>query len=313
MPPLVRRDIWFDSADGHSKIAGYIYSNPYVAPFCVLQISHGMCEYIRRYEEFATFLTSGGIAVCGNDHLGHGASVQNEKDLGYYYNKDGRMDVLSDMHTMNQKIHEVFPKLPVVLLGHSMGSFYARRYATKWPSTIEGLIISGTAGTNIKIHSAISMVNGMIKMLGMRHRSRMVDKMAFANYQKRIPNPRTPSDWLSRDEKIVDAYRADPLCTFRFTLSGFSQLFAILQEVSGEQWASTIRKNMPIMMIQGSEDPVGDYANGTNEVRKILRKAGVSNVEYITYQDARHEVLNETNRYDVYEDVLAYLKRWWKH
>lgn len=311
MPPLVRRDIWFDSSDSRNKVAGYVYTNPYTQPFCVLQISHGMCEYMDRYEPFAAFLTANGVAVCGNDHLGHGSTVGQSQDFGYFTEMDGRRFAITDLKLMNNKIRELFPGLPVVMLGHSMGSFFARKYVTKWPHTVDGLILSGTGGPNPLAPFGIFMAKLVAKIKGPRYRSVKVHNLAFGQYLQKVDDPITNYDWISRDEDIVEDYAVDPYCTFMFTANGFHELFSALRDVSGRDWARLVRRNMPVMMIQGDADPVGDYGKGTAIVRDWLLDAGVRHVEYKLYPGARHEVLNEINRQEVYEDVLAFLRRWW--
>lgn len=311
MPPLVRRDIWFDSSDSCNKVAGYVYTNPYIAPYCVLQISHGMCEYIERYEEFAAFLAANGIAVCGNDHLGHGSTVQRSQDFGFFTQKGGRRFAVADLRFMNDKIREIFPGLPIVLLGHSMGSFFARKYVAKWPHTVDGLILSGTAGKNPLAGPAAFLTTIIGAAKSGRYRSAFVHKLAFKQYLKKIYQPNTEYDWISRDEAIVEAYAQDPYCTFMFTVNGFHEVFCALQDVTGPAWAKLVRRNMPLMMIQGDADPVGDYGRGTAMVRAWLKDAGVRSVEYKLYAGARHEVLNELNRQEVYKDVCNFLQRWW--
>ncbi len=311
MQPLVRRDIWFDSSDSQNKVAGYIYTNPYITPFCVLQISHGMCEYMDRYEEFAGFLTANGVAVCGNDHIGHGSSVQKSQDFGYFTEKDGRRFAITDLRLLNERIREFFPHSPIVMLGHSMGSFFARKYVTKWPHTVDGLILSGTGGPNALVGFGIVLAGLVAYLKGPRYRSKKVHDLAFGQYLKRIDAPKTNYDWISRDEAIVGTYADDPYCTFMFTVNGFHELFSALQDVSGVGWAKLVRRNMPVLMIQGDADPVGNYGRGTAKVRDWLYDGGVRSVEYKIYPGARHEVLNEINRQDVYNDVLEFLRHWW--
>ncbi|MDL2323685.1 alpha/beta hydrolase [Ruminococcaceae bacterium OttesenSCG-928-A16] len=308
MQKIERKSIWFNSADGKNKIAGFFYTCPEVEPFCVLQISHGMCEYIDRYQDFAYFLARNGVVVCGNDHLGHGASASTEDDLGYFTEKGGRKFALQDLHTMNQKAHEAYPHLPVVLLGHSMGSFFARRYAALWPKTISGLVISGTGGPNPLAAAGIAMAGLVAKIKGPRHRSSLVHNMAFGAYLKKIENPKTPYDWISRDEEIVALYANDAKCVFQFTVNGFHELFSALKDVSSPGWAAGINKQMPVYMFAGDADPVGDYGKGVVTVYNWLRDAGVKNVQLKLYPGGRHEMLNETNRAEVYDDVLEFLK-----
>ena len=311
MPKTVKKDIWFSSADGRSKVAGYYYEASGSAPFCLVQISHGMCEYIGRYDDFASYLAQNGCVVCGNDHIGHGRSVSTPDDLGYLGGRGGRCHAISDMKTMNQLAREAYPGLPLVLLGHSMGSFFSRRFAADWPELLDGLVISGTGGPNPLSKVGILLTRLMEKMHGSHHRSALVHNMAFGAYLKKIGGAKTNYDWISRDEQIVQTYNNDPLCTFRFTASGFGELFSALADVSSPAWAEALRKDMPVMMIQGDADPVGDYGRGTAVVRGWLEAAGVQPLEYKVYPGGRHEMLNETNRQGVYGDVLGFLMHYW--
>lgn len=311
MPQLEKRDIHFDSADKKHKVAGYFYSWPGVKPRLVLQVSHGMCEYIGRYEEFAAFLAQNGVVVCGNDHLGHGNTAGTLEDLGYFSQKGGHVFVLQDLRQMCRLAQKEYPGLPVVLLGHSMGSFYAREFATLWPEMISGLILSGTGGPNPVLGPGILIADMISAIKGERHRSELLFKMGFGAYLKRIPNPRTPYDWISRDTEIVDRYAADPKCTFRFTANGYHELMTVLKKVSSAEWAGKLNKTMPVMMISGDADPVGDYGKGVATVREWMSQAGVEQIDFKMYPGARHEVLNETNRQEVYSDVLAFLQKWW--
>lgn len=310
MPKPEKNAIQFESADGRNTVAGFVYTCPEVEPFCILQISHGMCEYMGRYDDFAFWLAQRGVVVCGNDHLGHGATATKE-DRGYFGGKGGHMNALQDLKTLNGMMREKYPGLPLVLLGHSMGSFFARKYAVLWPQTIEGLVISGTGGPNPLAGVGITVASMIARVRGEKHRSKLLHNMAFGAYLKQIPDAKTPYDWISRDEEIVAVYAKDELCTFHFTANGFHELLSALRDVSSPEWAMGISKGMPVLMISGDADPVGDYGKGVATVRGWLQNTGVKNLEYKMYEGARHEVLNETNRAEVYEDVLAFLNRWW--
>lgn len=310
MPKTEKRDIRFKSADGQSMVAGFFYTCEEAPPVCVLQISHGMCEYMGRYEDFARFLAGQGVAVCGNDHLGHGETANHPDDYGYFTEKNGRRHILEDLKTMNQKAHEAFPGLPVVLLGHSMGSFFARRYAVLWPESIQGLILSGTGGKNPLAGAGIALVRALQAVYGPRHRSRLVRSMAFGSYLNKIEKPLTRFDWVSRDMDVVRDYSQNPLCNFTFTLNGFHELFKILDEVSSPAWAVGVTKDMPVYLFSGDADPVGDYGKGVVQVAGWLRGAGVKHLEYKLYPGGRHEMLNELGREEVYADVLAVLRGW---
>lgn len=307
MQKLVKKDIWFNSADRVHTISAGIYYNPTLPVKAVVQISHGMCEYIGRYTELAEFLAANGIAMAGNDHLGHGNSIANEEDYGHFTKKNGRQFVLEDLHTMNTLLQEEFTHVPVILLGHSMGSFYARQYAVQWPQSIAALIICGTGGPNPLASAGTAITNVIAKLKSDRYRSQLVHNIAFGAYLKQIENPATPYDWISRDTQIVEKYSQDPKCTFQFTLNGFHELFCILQQVSTPQWAQSLPKSLPIFMIAGTADPVGDYGKGVTKVYTMLQKAGIENIACKLYPDMRHEILNEIGRVEVMQDVTDFV------
>lgn len=304
--PVKKRNISFKSADGKTEIAAYIYTDEERAPQAVVQLSHGMCEYIGRYEDFISHLCAQGYVVCGNDHLGHGASGDHGT-LGYFADQDGAQLVLEDLHSMNRIVHEQFPGLPVILFGHSMGSFFARWYAARWPETIDGLVICGTGGPNPLGGIGLVLTALLSRLRGPKYRSQLINKLAFGTYLKQIENPRTPYDWITRDEEIVQNYAADPHCTFIFTVSAFHDLMTALATVSSKKWAAALPKTLPVLMISGDMDPVGNYGKGVRTVHGWLRDAGIQDLELILYPGARHEVVNETCRQKVYDDLTHWL------
>lgn len=307
MPKHERKDISFSSSLSGVTSAAYIFYDAEVEPRCILQISHGMCEYILRYEEFANYLASNGVVVCGNDHVGHGESVAGQDGYGFFGEKGGRDHAINDLATMNSLVRRMYPGLPLVLFGHSMGSFFARRYAAEKPETIDALIICGTGGPNPASGPGILLSRIISVFKGDKYRSKLMQNIAFGNFLRRIPNPETPYDWVCSNREIVTAYSKDPKCTFIFTLNGFGELFNALKSVSSLDWAKKIPKDMPILMIQGDADPVGNYGKGTAVVRDMLIEAGVKNIEYIVYPGMRHEIVNETGRDQVYKDVLQFV------
>ena len=311
MPQIERSDISFESADRRSTIKGALWRDDAARPWCVLQIAHGMAEYVLRYVDFAEYLAAAGVVVAGTDHIGHGHSVPDAEDLGYFGERDGRRYALEDMHTLNRRLRAEYPGLPLVLLGHSMGSFFARKYATQWPHSIAGLIISGTGGPNPLAGVGMAMARRVARLEGERARSKRLQVLAFGSYLDRIENPRTPYDWLSRDTDIVDAYVADPLAGYRFTANGYQELCGAVRDVSGRRWAEGIAKDMPVFIFSGDADPVGDYGKGVLKVYEWLRQAGVQDLQLQLYPGGRHEMLNETNRAEVYADVLHFLRKHW--
>lgn len=301
-----KRSISFDSADGRTKVAGYLYTDEVQTPRAVVQISHGMCEYIGRYDDFAAFLCAQGYAVCGNDHLGHGTTADGGT-VGYFADRGGAELVLEDLHSMNRIAHENFPGLPVILFGHSMGSFFARWYASRWPDTIDGLVICGTGGPNPLGGVGLVLTSLLTRLRGAKHRSKLINELAFGSYLRRFPDAKTPYDWISRDEEIVRTYAADRKCTFIFTVSGFHDLMTALKAVSSQQWANALPKQLPVLVISGDMDPVGDYGKGVRIVHGWLKKAGLKDLSMILYPGARHELVNETCRAQVYDDLRCWL------
>ncbi len=252
-------------------------------------------------------MAQNGYVVCGNDHLGHGvtSSGANGTD-GFFAEKDGCGHVLRDLNRMNGLAREAYPGLPLILLGHSMGSFFARAYAVRYPDTLDALVLSGTGGPNPMAGVGAVLTKWIGKLKGAKHRSQFLNNMAFGQYLKRVENPATPYDWISRDAQIVAKYAADEKCTFIFTASAFHDLMTILRAVSSPEWASGIAKTLPVALFAGDMDPVGDYGRGVQTVYRMLQDAGVEDVSIRLYPGARHEILNETNRAEVYADILAW-------
>lgn len=299
----------FRSSNGIDTVAGYCYTLPGVTPRAIVQISHGMCEYVHRYKELAAILAEQGYVVCGNDHLGHGqTSGENGLD-GYFGEKDGRYFVLRDLKKMNQLIRKKYPGLPLVMLGHSMGSFFARWFASQYPEALDALILSGTAGPNPLAGVGIQLTDWLSKYKGGKYVSPHINKLAFGAYLKKIKSAQTPYDWISRDTQLVAQYTSDKKCTFVFTVSAFHELFCVLRKVSTMQWAQSIRKEMPVWLFAGDMDPVGDYGKGVKKVAQLLQQAGVKDVTLTLYPEGRHEMLNETNRLQVYQDMLHWLEK----
>ncbi|MEG0911330.1 MAG: alpha/beta fold hydrolase [Ruthenibacterium sp.] len=307
MLEVLKNAIKYKSANGTDTIAAFYYTCPAVKPRCILQISHGMCEYIGRYDAFAGFMAQNGFVVCGNDHLGHGDTSRGEGGIdGYFAKSDGRKYVLQDLHRMNSLVCKDYPGLPLILLGHSMGSFFARLYAATYPETLQGLILSGTGGPNPLGKIGVFLTGLIEKVKGGQYRSNFINNMAFGSYLKQIEHPNTKYDWISRDSTIVKTYAQDPKCTYIFTVSAFHEMMCTLQAVSTQEWADKVNPKMPIFLLSGSQDPVGDYGKGVKIVHDMLQKAGGVDVSMTLYENGRHEMLNEINRDEVYADVLAW-------
>ncbi len=273
----------------------------------IFQIAHGMAEHKERYEEFATFLAENGYAVFVHDHLGHGESVEDDKYLGYFGDEDGWMNLVEDCFTITKYAREVFTNKPVVLLGHSMGSFVARAYSQMHDMTLDAAIFCGTSGSNPAAGIAIKLANAIAKSKGNLHRSELINSLAFGTYNKKIKPKNTDFDWLTSDMELVDKYVADKYCGFLFTACGYRDLFSVLKYVSSKNWYKSIRKTLPILLISGDADPVGEYGSGVKQVAAELKKTGHDSVDLKLYKNMRHEILNEIDRAQVMNDILLWL------
>ena len=277
----------------------------------LLQIIHGMQEYIDRYDEFARFLAEKGILVMGNDHLGHGGSVSGNGTYGFFCKDDPATVLVRDAHRLNKMVLEEYPGVPVFILGHSFGSFVAREYITRYGTGIQGAIIQGTAfmptGT---VNSLSSLVNFMQVIMGTKYRSTMINNMAFKGYLKKIPNPRTKFDWLSHNEESIDKYIANPMDNFIFTLNGFGTMAELLKRVQDVGKMDDIPKNLPILITAGKEDPVGNYGEAPAKLFDIYKKQlQIQNVELKLYDGMRHELQQEIGREQVYADQYEWIKK----
>lgn len=273
----------------------------------VFQISHGMAEHTGRYQAFAEFLASHGYAVFFNDHLGHGKSVKNADGLGYFGEEDGRECLVRDVKTLTEIAKKEFPDKPIVLFGHSMGSFIARRYCALYGTQITAAVFCGTSGYNPGAGIGASVAGMVCKEKGSRYRSSFIDSLAFGSYNKKFKPNRTKYDWLTRDNDVVDAYMADDLCGFLFTAAGYRELFRLLKSVSVKAWYASIPYVLPVLLVSGEDDPVGDYGKGVKEVFRNLRKTGHNDVSLKLYPAGRHELLQELNKEEVYQDILEWV------
>lgn len=307
MPEQIARELnceklGFPSADGKHTVAAYLYTMPGVPLRGVIQLSHGMCEYVERYREYAAYFAQNGFVFAGNDHLGHGATVPKE-EYGRY---DRAENLLEDLHTMNGILRQRFPGLPLILYGHSMGSFYARWYAERYGDTISGAVFSGTAGPSLT-NSLGRVVAGMIAAIrGPAYVSPLMVKLNFGSYNKRCANDGSPNAWLTRDKTVVQAYDADERCTFRFAAATYREMLRVLTHVSKRSWAQALRKDLPVLLISGGQDPVGNYGEGVRQVYAMLGDAGVRDLTCEIDPDGRHELHNELNR----EETEAYVLDW---
>lgn len=307
---MIKEEFYYDSRDGISKLHAVRYTPDSDEDIrCVVQIVHGMAEYVERYEEFAEYLTSKGIVVTGEDHMGHGKSVGKDGKFGYFCEQDPATVLVRDVHRLKKATQTLYPNVPYIIMGHSMGSFIARNYMFRYGTGITGAIIMGTGMPDKRLMVMSKAVAGIQKaLLGSRHVSEMINKLAFGKYNAEIENVRTQFDWLSRDNARVDQYMADPMCGFTFTVNGFSTLFELILRLHREDNLERIPKKIPVLLVSGTADPVGDYGKGVHRTYDSLHAAGLSNLQLKLYEDGRHELLNETNRSEVTQDIYQWIE-----
>ncbi len=299
----------FTSSKEDSKIKGFkIFNKSNNNVKAVLVIIHGMIEHSQRYENFMRALAKKDIISYAYDHLGHKNSVKNKDELGFFNDKDGYLNVLEDINYVLKLAKKENPNKSIILMGHSMGSFFARVYAAEYKNNIDALIISGTGGSNPLAKYASIPINTIAFLKGNKHRSKFISKLTFGKFYDKIENPKTPSAWLTRDEEIEDITSKDEYCNFLFTLSGFKDVLKINILANDKNTYMNTDENLPIFIFSGEMDPVGDYKKGVMEVFNNYKNAKIKNLTLKTYKDARHEMINEINKDEVYNDVINWIE-----
>ena len=301
----MRTDIWYDS-----KGAGRIHACKWIPEGeikAIVQIVHGIAEFVERYDDFANFLTGHGFAVVAEDHMGHGQSINGDGIQGYFHG--GWFTAIEDTMQLMKDTMAQHPGVPYILFGHSMGSFMARTILCKYPdSGIRAAIICGTGWQPaFALPALIKVVEGICKKTGEQNPNEQLQGMVFGSYNKKIENPRTPYDWLTRDEAIVDAYISHPLCGFTASCGLLREMMKGIYYVEQQKNLRNMKKHLPVFFIAGAEDPVGPYGKGVEQAAKEFKKAGMINVACKIYPDCRHEILNELNRQEIYADVASWL------
>ena len=301
-------EITYPSRDGKNTIYACLYTPKFSTAKGIVQIVHGMVDYVERYEPLAEFLTGEGYIVAGNHHLGHGKSVASADDLGYFGEGPSVDTLLRDIHTVNRYLRETYPALPLIIFGHSMGSFLTRLYVEKYPHSIKGAVIHGTSGPVAAVGMGKLLASFLIKTRGPRHRSEMLKKIAFMGYNSRFPASEGGSAWLTRDTDVLKVHDADELSTFTFTVSGYRDLFTMLAACNKKEWFAAYPKSLPTLIVSGEEDPVGNYGKGPAYVYKHLLVKGCDKLSFKLYPGARHELFFETNREEVFADLIKWVE-----
>lgn len=275
-------------------------------PIGIVQISHGMCEHKERYLDFMYFLNQHGYVCCIHDHRGHGKSIHNDNDLGYFY-KDGHIGIVEDLHQLTQLMKERYPHLPIYLFGHSMGSLVVRCYIKKYDNDINGLFVCGSPSYNKSSNLGIHLTSFLSKIKNDHYRPQIIQKLGFDAFNKKF-NKAIDNSWICSDSQIVDDYNNDPLCHFTFTNNGFYSLFQLMKETySKENWHLN-QPTLPIHFIAGRLDPCITNEQEFDKAVQHLKDIGYTNVTSQLFDNMRHEILNEKNKYHVYQHILKILR-----
>lgn len=305
---MTTRTFTYPSSDGEHACFAKEWLPDRETPKAIVQIVHGIAEYVERYDDFAQFLAENGYMVVGEDHLGHGKTAADGK-YGRFAEPSGWDLVLKDIQTLRDIEKKEHPGVPYVMLGHSMGSFLLRHDLIRNPGNLDAAIISGTGDmSSLLVGFGRWYTRRMVKKLGYDGFSPLVEKLSFGTYNKQFEPARTKSDWISSDTAIVDAYMADPLCQFPITVGLSWELVENMPLIASRKNMEKMDKSLPIYFFSGDKDPVGDSGKGVQRLYDAFRAAGMQDVQLKLYPEGRHEMLNEVNRAEVYADVLAWLE-----
>jgi len=301
----VKETRWIQMSDGQQIFARIYDAGQPIGNFYIL---HGMCEYGERYDEFARFLCREGYRVIVHDHRGHGKTGEAGGKFGYFCEEDGFERVVQDVYeVMNETM---IKGLDCILFGHSMGSFIARRFIQLHSSLVHQCILCGTGSTTALHYMGNLLAKSLARIQGKEKESKLMNELAFSSFNKQFENAITPFDWLSSDVKEVRTYVEDPYCGFIPTHQFFKDLTDGLLLIHSKEENKKIRKDLPVLFISGSADPVGNNGKGVFQVAEELTKAGLQQVAVYLFEGMRHEILNEQNKELVYEVIVRWLRKW---
>lgn len=285
----------------------------------IVQLVHGMCEHKERYVPFMEFLADNGYASIIHDHRGHGESVKSSDDLGYFY-KGGYTAMIKDVKAVTLLARKEFSRnvtgadkesgeLPLILFGHSMGSMAVRSFTKRYDCLIDGLVVCGSPSYNPGLKIGKALARGYMLIMGDRHRPSLIQSIAFGAFNRKFRDEKSSNAWICSDPEIVSAYDADPHCNFQFTTDGFINLFSLMQDAYGIKGWRKANPDLPILFVSGEDDPCRINDKRFSMAVERMREAGYRDVQARTYPSMRHEILNETGREKVWNDILAFFDR----
>jgi alpha-beta hydrolase superfamily lysophospholipase len=265
----------------------------------ILVIIHGMAEYSERYAPLADWLTEQNIAVVTLNLRGHGMDCT-ENELGFFAEENGWEQVLEDIHKTIEFTRHELPEKPITLLGHSMGSFLVQHYIQRYRPEIRQIILCGSNRVNkFKLFISQQLIQVLIALKGKKSTSKLIDWLSFGSFNRKFKPNKTDYDWLSRDQEQVEAYIADPFCGFSCSLSFWKDFICGMRSIDLKLWP----KELKIHLLSGSDDPVGEFGHGVSILKKQLEKHQLNIKTFKIYPQARHELVNEINAADIWQDI----------
>ena len=300
----------FLSTDGKTQLHGMRWEPEGRSVRAVLQICHGVAEHIARYDAFARYLNELGIAVVGHDHLGHGRSLPEGGTPVYFGEGNTWHTVVDDIYVLHQRIRLWYPDVPLCIMGHSMGSFLLRTYLYTYPDAVDKAVISGTGWedpTKVRLGKLVCRLEQA--RVGETSTSKLVTKLMFGSYNKPFGAVTSPNAWICSDEAVVAAYDADPLCGFDATVGLARDLLTGVEMNEQPENLDKMNKQLPLLFVSGSKDPVGGMAKGVLRCIDAFKRSGMKDITIKLYPEGRHEMLNERNKAEVYQDILDWLER----
>ena len=303
----VNQEFRFPSADGTTTLYGRTWAPEHGAPRAILQLVHGIAEHIGRYDRFARFMSDHGYLVCAEDHLGHGNTPENAEDLGYTADKDGWGKMTDNVRALHERIAPQYPGIPYFILGHSMGSFLTRSYLIRYPGTVDACALLGTGQQPESVLKAGLAACRLEQIrLGKRGRSKLLQSLCFGAYNSQFKPNRTESDWVCSVDEVVDAYIADPFCQVMPTVTLMRDMLTGIRFNQQAENLAKMDKTTPVFFLSGDQDPVGSNGTGVRAAYQSFLDAGCGHVRLKLYPGGRHEMLNEHNWQDVYDELLSW-------
>ncbi len=302
---IIRKEAYYSSSNLVDNVRALIWQDDTAAPVGVVQIAHGVCEHIGRYDDFARFLAANGFVVCGNDHLGHGKTAS-EGNLGFVYEGDN-VNMVRDMNTLHNIMAKRYPGLPYIIFGHSMGSFLARIYTAAFGDRLSGAVYCGTGQLPVAVLMLEDPVDYLLDKLPENSDAPASVVSVFEKVMGKVLKDSDNLAWISKSHDNLENYRNDPLTGFDLTPSLTKELITLAVKASAPNWASRLPKDLPVLLVSGAKDPIGMFGRGVLSVSDALVKEGIE-PEVILYPADRHEILNEEDHDKVYSDVLEFLK-----